>query len=120
MNPPAMRKARFQVAGSFGFQVAMTVPLITRLTSAPSTPIRAAAFTDRLLPKVSGMTATLVSPNTTLAVFTMTMSRTRGQNPDTSVYDHVHTPMINRPAAMYGARRPAAEWVRSLARPSNG
>ena len=30
----------------------------------------AAAFTDRLLPKVSGMTATLVSPNTTLAVFT--------------------------------------------------
>ena len=46
------------------------------------------------------------------------MSRTRGQNPDTSVYDHVHTPMINRPAAMYGARRPAADLVRSLARPS--
>ena len=85
MNPPAMRKARFQVAGSFAFQVAMTVPLITRLTSTPSTPISAAAFTERLLPKVSGMTATLVSPNTTLAVFTNTMSSTRGQYPDTRV-----------------------------------
>ena len=80
----------------------------------------AAAFTERLLPKVSGMTATLVSPNMTLAVFTHTIRRTRGQNPPTRVYDHVHTPMINSPAAMYGARRPAADLVRSLARPSSG
>ena len=29
MNPPARRKARFHVAGSCGFQVAMTVPLMS-------------------------------------------------------------------------------------------
>ena len=63
----------------------MTVPLMTRLTSTPSTPMSAVALMVRLLPKVSGMTATLVSPKTTLAVFTTTMSRTRGQNPDTRV-----------------------------------
>ena len=120
MKPPAIRNARFQVAGSLAFQVAMTVPLITRLTSTPRAPISAAAFTVRLLPKVSGMTATFVSPKTTLAVLTSTMSRTSGQNPRTRVYDHVHTPMMSRPAAMYGARRPAAERVRSLARPSRG
>ena len=79
MKPPAIRKARFQVAGSFVFHVAMTVPLMTRLTSTPNRPMSAAAFTDLLLPKVSGMTATLVRPNTTLAVFTSTMSSTRGQ-----------------------------------------
>ncbi len=79
MRPPAMRKARFHEAGSLAFQVAMTVPFMTRLTRMPHSPMRAAAFRVRLLPKASGITATLVSPNTTLAVFTSTMSRTSGQ-----------------------------------------
>ena len=79
MNPPAMRNAKNHDAWSFVRHVATTVPLMTRLTSAPKSPISTAALRVRLLPNVSGMTATLVRPNTTLAVFTITMSSTRGQ-----------------------------------------
>ena len=43
------------------------------------------ALIVRLFPKVSGITATLVSPKITLAVFTTTINSTRSQNPDTSV-----------------------------------
>ena len=85
MKPPAIRNARSQVAGLLVFHVAMTVPLMTRLTRMPSTPMSADALMVRLLPKVSGITATLVRPKTTLAVFVSTMSPTSGQNPPTRV-----------------------------------
>ncbi len=71
--------------GLFAFQVATTVPLMMRLTSAPRMPMTIVALIVLLLPKVSGMTATLVRPKMTLAVFTTTMRATKTQKPDTSV-----------------------------------
>ena len=39
MKPPASRKGRFHEAGSLAFQVATTVPLMTRLTMTPRRPM---------------------------------------------------------------------------------
>ena len=120
MTIPATRNGRFQVDGSDCFQVAITVPLITRPSAVPSTPMIAAALRVRLLPKTSGTTAMFVRPPTTLARRTAPINATMGQYPPTSVYEYVHAPMTNKPDAMYGARRPTALRVRSLALPKTG
>ena len=53
-------KGRFQVAGSFCFQLAITVPLMVRLATVPSTVVSSRALIHRLRPNTSGTTATLV------------------------------------------------------------
>ena len=64
MIAAATWKGRFQVEGSFCFQLAITVPLMVRLASVPSTVVRSSALIHRLRPKTSGTTATLVRVNT--------------------------------------------------------
>ena len=53
-------KGRFQVDGSFCFHEAITVPLMVQLAMVPSTVVRRSALIQRLRPKTSGTTATLV------------------------------------------------------------
>ena len=70
---------RFQVAGSFCFQVAMTVPLMVQLARVPRTVVSTSAFSHRLRPNTSGTTATLVRVNTAAAWRAITMKNTRLQ-----------------------------------------
>ena len=67
MMTAATWKGRFQVDGSLCFHVAMTVPLMVRLASVPSTVVRRRALIHRLRPKTSGTTATLVRVKTAAA-----------------------------------------------------
>ena len=79
MITAATWKGRFQVAGSFCFQEAMTVPLIARLANVPSTVVRSRALIHRLLPNTSGTTATLVRVKTDAAWLAMRIISTRSQ-----------------------------------------
>ena len=67
MITPATWKGRSQVAGSDCFQVVMTVALIVQLASVPSTVVSTSALSQRLRPKTSGTTATLVRVKTEAA-----------------------------------------------------
>ncbi len=60
MITAATWKGRFQVAGSLCFHEAITVPLMVRLASVPSTVVSSRALIQRLRPNTSGTTATLV------------------------------------------------------------
>ena len=55
------------MAGSDCFQVVMTVALIVQLASVPSTVVSTSALSQRLRPKTSGTTATLVRVKTEAA-----------------------------------------------------
>ena len=75
----SIRKGRFQVDGSLCFQVAIAVPLMTRLAKVPSTVVKSSALIHRLRPNTSGTTATLVRVKTEAACRANTMNSTRSQ-----------------------------------------
>ena len=79
MMTAATWKGRFQVSGMLCFHVVMTVALMTRLASVPNAVVSTSAFNQRLRPKTSGTTATLVRVNTEAAWRAMTMNNTRSQ-----------------------------------------
>ena len=72
-------KGRFQVDGSFCFQLAMTVPLMVRLATVPRTVVSSRALIHRLRPNTSGTTATLVRVKTAEACPAIRIISTRSQ-----------------------------------------
>ena len=79
MITPATWNGRSQVAGSDCFHVVMTVALIVQLASVPSTVVSTRALSQRLRPKTSGTTATLVRVKTEAAWLAMTIMTTSAQ-----------------------------------------
>ncbi len=79
MITAATWKGRFQVDGSFCFHEAMTVPLMARLATVPSTVVISSALIQRLRPKTSGTTATLVRVKVAAAWPAMRIMRTSSQ-----------------------------------------
>ena len=95
----------------------MTVPLMARLASVPSTVVNSSALIHRLRPNTSGTTATLVRVKTADACPAIRIISTRSQYPLTTVNIHVATPITMRLPAMYG-RAPAHPAPGPVAQPS--